>query len=100
MIKKEYLVCDFIGAQVLKRFIDLFPIAESKAERLLRTCGYELPSELRARSLEGLCASYNGFTGDPDHLSQELTIRALAGLDPELKTFIDRSSGDQSSSER
>jgi len=86
----EDLACDFIGAQVLKHFIDLHPTNEPKAERLLRTCGYELPSERLAHAWEAFCASYNGFTGDAHHLSQGLTVRALAGLDPELKAFVDR----------
>jgi hypothetical protein len=90
--QEEDLACDFIGAQVLKHFIDLYPTDESKAERLLRTCGYELPSERLARAWDDFCASYNGYTGDTHHLSQDLTVRALAGLDPELKAFIDRSS--------
>ena len=87
--QEEDLACDFIGAQVLKRFIDLYPTNEPKAERLLRTCGYELPSERLAHAWEAFCASYNGFTGDTHHLSQGLTVRALAGLDPELKAFVD-----------
>jgi len=45
-----------------------------------------------APAWEDFCASYNGITGDTRHLSQGLTIRAMAGLDPELKAFIDRTS--------
>lgn len=87
--QKEDLACDFIATQVLKDFIDRYPTNESKAERLLHTCGYALPSERLEQAWEDFCASYNGFAGDGQHLSQGLLIRALAGLDPELKAFID-----------
>jgi hypothetical protein len=98
--QEEDLACDFIAAQVLKHFIDLYPTNEPKAERLLRTCGYELPSERLAHAWEAFCASYNGFTGDTHHLSQGLTVRALAGLDPELKAFVDRYSTTANDPER
>lgn len=90
--QQEDLACDFIGTQVLKRYIDMCPTGESKAERLLRACGYESPSERLARAWDDFCASYNGFAGDTRHLSQALTVRALAGLDPEVKAFVDRAS--------
>jgi hypothetical protein len=90
--QEEDLACDFIATHALKHFIDLHPTKQSKAERLLYTCGYEPPSERLARAWEDFCASYHGFPGDGHHLSQGLTVRALAGLDNELKALIDSSS--------
>jgi hypothetical protein len=87
--QREDLACDFIGTQVLKRYIELHPTDVPKAERLFYIIGYELPSERLARALDDFCASYNGAPGDEQHLSQYRTVRALAGLDPELNAFID-----------
>ena len=86
--QKEDLVCEFIGAQALKRFIALEPTGVRDAERFSRVFGYESPSERLARAWEDFCASYNYDPGDGDHLSQNQTIRALVGLDPELKALV------------
>jgi hypothetical protein len=86
--QKEELACDFIGAEALKLFIALHPTGEAKDERLARAFGYEPPSERLARAWQVFCASYNGDPEDEDHLSQDHTIRALLGLDPELKAFV------------
>lgn len=86
--QKEDLVCEFIGAQALKRFIALHPTEVRDAERFSRVFGYESPSERLARAWEDFCASYNYDPGDEEHLSQYQTIRALVGLDPELKALV------------
>ncbi|MGB7924590.1 MAG: hypothetical protein WCF57_15220 [Pyrinomonadaceae bacterium] len=86
--QKEELACDFIGAEVLKHFIALYPTAETNAERFSRAFGYEPPSKRLALAWQDFCASYNGGPPDEEHLSQDQTIRALLGLDPELKALI------------
>ena len=87
--QKEDLVCDFIGAQSLKRFIALSPTEEPDTERFSHVFGYESPTERLAYAWEDFCASYNGGdAGDEEHLSQNQTIRALVGLDPELKALV------------
>jgi hypothetical protein len=86
--RKEELACDFIGAEVLKRFIALYPTEKREAERFSRAFGFEPPAERLAHAWQDFCASYNGAPPDEEHLSQDQTMRALRGLDPELKTLI------------
>jgi hypothetical protein len=86
--QKEELACDYIGAEVLKRYIALNPTPESDAERFSRAFGYEPPAERLAHAWQEFCASYNGEAPDEQHLSQDQTLRALLGLDPELKPLI------------
>lgn len=86
--QKEELACDFIGAEVLKRYIALNPTEEASARRFSRAFGYEPPSERLAHAWQDFCASYNGDSQDSEHLSQDQTLRALPGLDPELKALI------------
>jgi hypothetical protein len=86
--QKEDLVCEFIGAKVLKRFIALEPTDEPDAERFSRAFGYVSPSERLARAWDDFCASYDDDPEDEDHLSPNQTIRALVGLDPELKALV------------
>lgn len=83
--QREDLACDFTGAEVLKRFIALYPTEETEAERFSRVIGYETSAERLAHVWEDYCA---GGSGDEDHLSQDQTIRALLGLDPELKSLL------------
>lgn len=86
--QKEDLACDYIGAEVLKHFIALYPTGETERERFSRIIGFNTLSERLARAWEDFCASYNGVPADEAHLSQAQTIRALVGLDPELKALI------------
>lgn len=86
--QKEELACDLTGAEVLKRYINLHPTSETKAERFSRVFGYEPPAERLARAWQDFCASYNGDSLDDEHLSQDQTIRALLGLDSEFKSLI------------
>lgn len=86
--QREDLACDFTGAEVLKRFIALYPKDEPEAERFARAVGYEPHSVRLARAWEDFCASYNGDARDEEHLSQAQTIRALFGLDPEFKALL------------
>ena len=86
--QKEELACDYIGAEVLKRYIALHPTEGTSAERFSRVFDYEPPAERLARAWQDFCASYNGDSPDDEHLSQDQTIRALLGLDPELKALI------------
>lgn len=86
--QKEELACDYTGAKVLKRYIALYPTPESDAERFSRAFGYEPPAERLAHAWQEFCASYNGEAPDEEHLSQDQTLRALLGLDPELKPLI------------
>lgn len=90
--RREELASDFTGAEVLKRFIALYPTEEPEAERFARAVGYEPPSVRLALAWEDFCASYNGDSGDGEHLSQAQTIRALVGLDPELKALMPQDS--------
>jgi hypothetical protein len=90
--QKEDLACDFTGAEVLKRFIALHPKDEPEAERFARAVGYESTAVRLARAWDDFCASYNGDAGDEEHLSQAQTIRALYGLDPELKALMPQDS--------
>jgi hypothetical protein len=89
--QKEDLVCDFIGALVVERFVELNPTAESKAERLSRVLGYESPDARLRFAWDNFCATYHGDYGDPgdeEHLSQRDNLRALRGLDLELRTLV------------
>lgn len=86
--QKEELACEFTGAEVLKRYIALYPTAETSAERFSRVFGYEPPAERLAHAWQNFCASYNGDSLDAEHLSQDQTLRALLGLDPELRALI------------
>lgn len=89
--QKEDLACDFIGEQVLKRFIALKPTGESTTARLSTVFGYESPEQRFSRAWEEFCAAYNGDPGDDDHLTQYQTIRALLALDPELRSLMPKS---------
>ncbi|MBV9959003.1 MAG: hypothetical protein JO360_11310 [Acidobacteria bacterium] len=86
--QQEELACDFIGAEVLKRYIALAPTAEPNAERFARVFGYLSPAERLALAWQNFCDSYNGAAWDEQHLSQDQTFRALLGLDPELRALI------------
>lgn len=88
MEQKEDLACDYIGAEVLKRFIMLYPTGQTERERFSRIVGFKPPAERLALAWEDFCASYNGIPEDEDHLSQAQTTRALVGLDPELKALV------------
>jgi hypothetical protein len=102
--QKEDLVCDYVATLAVERFVELHPTAESKMERLSRVLGYE-SSDARLRlAWEDFCASYHGDYDDPgdeEHLSRRDNIRALRGLDLELRTLVpgDSAAG-QSSRER
>ena len=96
--QKEDLACDFVAALALKRFVELNPTAESKAERLSRVLGYESRDTRLRFAWNDFCASYHGDYGDPGddrHLSQRDNLRALRGLDLELRTLVP---GDQAPS--
>jgi len=68
--QEEDLACDFIAEIVLRNFVAMRPTAKSAEERLWLTLA-------------------GGSAGDRAHLSDVLTIRALIGLDPQLRiTFI------------
>ena len=86
--QREELACDFVGAEVLKRYITLHPTGERSAERFVRPFGYQPPPERLAGAWKDFCASYNGDPLDEVHLSQYQTLRVLDGLDPELKALI------------
>jgi hypothetical protein len=89
--QKEDLACDFVAALAVKRFVELNPTAESKAERLSRVLGYESRDARLRFAWDEFCASYHGDYGDPgdaEHLSQEENLRALRGLDLELRTLV------------
>ena len=89
--QREDLTCDFIGEQVLKRYIAHRPTGESPAARVSSVFGYESPSKRFSRAWEEFCAAYNGDPGDDDHLTQYQTIRALMALDPELLSLMPKS---------
>lgn len=74
--QKEDLACDYIGAQALKQFIRLRPNKESAARRLSLALG------------NGCEAGATDDVGDEEHLSEGDTLRALIGLDPDLKVMI------------
>jgi hypothetical protein len=86
--QKEELACDFIGAQVLKRYLAIYSKDQANALRFARASGYEPLSERLEHAWQDFCASYNGVSPDQEHLSQDQTFRALLGLDPELKALI------------
>jgi hypothetical protein len=86
--QREDLACEFTGAQALRRFIALYPTAETEAVRFSRVLGYQTPAERLARVWEDLCAPDNDDAGDEEHLSQQQTMRALLGLDPSLKLLL------------
>jgi hypothetical protein len=73
--QKEDLACDYIGTQALKQFIRLRPTKESAAQRL------SIP-------LGGCEDSTEGDLSDDEHLSEGDTLRAMLGLDPDLKKMI------------
>jgi len=87
-VQKEELVCDFTGAQVLKRYIALRPTARPGPERFSSAFGYAPRSERLAHAWQDFCASYNGDPEDGEHLSEEQLFRILPGLDPRLKALI------------
>ena len=72
--QRHDLTCDFIGEQVLKRFIKLNPSKESSALRLSHALDYN-------------CDDDNDDSDD-EHLSQDDTLKALLSLDPELNRLI------------
>lgn len=72
--QKEDLACDFIAEQALKRYILQDPSDESVAQRFSRAFDYD-----NKDSNEG---------GDEEHLGEGATLRALIGLDPELRGLI------------
>jgi hypothetical protein len=87
-VQKEELTCDFTGAEVLKRYIALYPTTQTSAGRFARAFGYEPLPERLTHAWQNFCASYNGDPMDEEHLSWEQTLRTLPGLDPELKALI------------
>lgn len=87
-VQKEELTCDFIAAQVLKRFIALHPTARPRASRFSSAFGYEPRADRLSRAWQEFCTSYNGDPGDAEHLSQGQLFRVLPRLDPELKDLI------------
>jgi hypothetical protein len=86
--QREDLACELTGAETLKRFIALYPTEESAAVRFARAIGYESSAVRLARAWGDFCDSYNGDARDGEHLSETQTIRALFGLDPELKALL------------
>ena len=88
--QREDLACDFVAALAVKRFVELNPTAESKALRLSRVLGYESRDDRLLFAWDDFCASYRdyGDPGDEEHLSQANNLRALRGLDPELRTLV------------
>jgi hypothetical protein len=89
--QKEDFVCDYVAALAVKRFVELNPTAESKAERLSRVLGYESRDARLKFAWDDFCASYHGDYDDPgdaEHLSQRDNLRALRGLDLELRTLV------------
>jgi hypothetical protein len=86
--QKEELACDFTGALVLRRYIALYPTGETGVQRFSRVFGYEPPRVRLALAWQDFCASYNGAPPDDEHLSQDQILRALVGLDPELRALI------------
>jgi hypothetical protein len=86
--QREDLACDLVGELVLKRFISHNPSTDSAATRMSRVLGYEAPAVRFARAWDDFCASYNGDSGDEEHLNQYQSIRALLALDPELQSLI------------
>ena len=73
--QKEDLACDYIGTEALKQFIRSHPTRESAAARL------SIP-------LGGCVENLDEDTGDDEHLSEGDTLRAMLGLDPDLKRMI------------
>jgi hypothetical protein len=73
--QKEDLACDYIGTEALKQFIRLHPTRASAAERL------SIP-------LGGCVDNADEDISDDEHLSEGDTLRALLGLDPDLKRMI------------
>jgi len=86
--QKEELACDFTGALVLKRYIALYPTDETGVQRFSRLFGYEPPRVRLALAWQNFCDSYNGAPPDDEHLSQDEILRALVGLDTELRALI------------
>jgi hypothetical protein len=86
--QKEELACDFIGAEVLKRFIASHPTSENGVDRFSRAFGYEPREQRLRRAWTDFCWSYNGEVGDQEHLSQDQTIRSLLVLDPDFTGLI------------
>lgn len=73
--QREDLACDFVGAEVAKRLIQLYPNDEPAARRFARLLDYN-------------CGSNADEDSDEEHLSQADTLRALLGLDAELTHLI------------
>jgi hypothetical protein len=84
--QKEDLVCDYIGAEVLKLFVEISPAEAPEANRFARVFGYETRTERLMAAWEGFCDVYNGGSGDDEHLSQRQTFRALVALDQRFKS--------------
>jgi len=72
--QRHDLTCDFIGEQVVKRFIKLNPTKESSALRLSYALDYNCGDDKD--------------DGDDEHLSQDDTLKAILSLDPELNSLI------------
>ncbi len=67
--QEEDLTCDFIAELALRNFVGSRPTARSPEERLCLTLA-------------------GGNTGDREHLSDAQTLRALFGLDPQLRLLL------------
>jgi len=72
--QRHDLTCDFIGEQVLKRFIRLNPSKESSALRFAHALDYNCDDDKD--------------DSDDEHLSQDDTLKSLLLLDPELNGMI------------
>jgi len=72
--QRHDLTCDFIGEQVLKRFIKQNPSKESSALRFSHALDYNCDDDQD--------------DSDDEHLSQDDTLKALLSLDPELNRLI------------
>jgi hypothetical protein len=83
--QEEDLACDFIGGEVLKRFIHLHPGSLTPQERLSRALGIEDPPTKLQRSLDEFCSAYNDDLSDDEHLSVEQTLDALKANDPDFR---------------
>lgn len=68
--QQEDLLCEYVGAQALKRFARLYPDREAPAARVGRVFA---------------CDQQEGDEADAEHLSSAETWRALRSLDSELR---------------
>ncbi|MGH9903889.1 MAG: hypothetical protein ACRD68_18930, partial [Pyrinomonadaceae bacterium] len=87
--QEEDLACEYVGVQVLKRYLSLHPMGEPASVRLARALNGPSPAEQLEIAWENFCATYDDeAAGDDEHLSTQQTIRALLGIDPELQTLM------------